>query len=510
MTKPEVPTVGAGITGPALAYRLPHNGYWPTVVEHARQLRSAGSATVVKAPAIPVAERTGILPQLREFATRNRTPTLPGPGGRRILQLPLTPDKAPTAEVTRADLPEVLHRPAQTETEAEAEFVSDDTDTAPDQDEDGEDVTFRRSAPRRFDSAVGADGTHSAVRRLLSGPEQQFTSGPGPHGATVPPEPDTVEDPSEKTIPTAPNRILLLHPSRTTPLAIFTFRTAQPAPHDRKNLTPHRQTMAGAYAGMQWRAPELVTALPDHPTPHFNPLTTLRIPSRSRGQALPPRDTAATAPPGDKSSTATAGAYTLTEEPAAQPSDPTHALTAHESHHPHEAGPRQRHITLPPRLIAPHTPARPGLAMRNTVGRTAGRTHRIATRETANRQTGPAPAAHRSERMPAAAPSRTGAAMSDAPGRRDRSSPMRQIACRRPHRRSRRSPRQWALPVTLPPPRATRRRSAGRTRRLEAPTAPPGHPSQACVPRCGNAGTTAPRAGTRCLVGEQAMAVLKV
>ncbi|MFE7434796.1 hypothetical protein ACFU78_17505, partial [Streptomyces tendae] len=228
---------------------------------------------VVKAPAIPVAERTGILPQLRELATRNRTPTLPGPGGRRILQLPLTPDKAPTAEVTRANLPEVLHRPAQTETEAEFVSVSDDTDTAPDQDEDGEDVTFRRSAPRRFDSTVGADGTHSAVRRLLSGPERQFTSGPGPHGATVPPEPDAIDDPSEMTMPAVSNRILLLHPSRTTPLAIFTFRTAQLAPHDRKNLTPHKQTMADAYAGMQWRAPELVTAPPlDHPALHFNPL----------------------------------------------------------------------------------------------------------------------------------------------------------------------------------------------------------------------------------------------
>ncbi|MGW0226517.1 FAD-dependent monooxygenase, partial [Streptomyces tendae] len=321
-------------------------------------------ATVVKAPAIPVAERTGILPQLRELATRNRTPPLPGPGGRRILQLPLAPDKAPTAEVTRANLPEVLHRPAQTETEAEFVSVSDDTDTSPDQDEDGEDVTFRRSAPRRFDSAVGADGTHSAVRRLLSGPERQFTSGPGPHGATVPPEPDAIDDPSEMTMPAVPNRILLLHPSRTTPLAIFTFRTAQLAPHDRKNLTPHKQTMADAYAGMQWRAPELVTAPLDHPALHFNPLTTLRIPSRSRGRAVPPRDTAAaTAPPGDKSSTATAGANALAEEPAAQPNDPTHALTAHDSHHPHEAGPRQRHITLPPRLIAP-TP-RPGQAALN-------------------------------------------------------------------------------------------------------------------------------------------------
>ncbi|WP_399921365.1 transposase [Streptomyces kanamyceticus] len=100
MKKPEVLIVGAGIAGPALAYWLSRTGYRPTVVEHARQLRSGGSAIVVKGPAIPVADRMGILPQLRGLATRNRSLPLLDPGGRRILQLPLTSDKAPTVPLT--------------------------------------------------------------------------------------------------------------------------------------------------------------------------------------------------------------------------------------------------------------------------------------------------------------------------------------------------------------------------------------------------------------------------
>ncbi|MEE4599624.1 monooxygenase, partial [Streptomyces sp. DSM 41524] len=85
-------------------------------------------------------------------------------------------------------------------------------------------------APRRFDLVVGADGMHSTVRRLVFGPERQFVSDLGLYGATVPLAPDAIEDPSEMTMLTAPNRMLVLHPSRTTPLAIFTFRAAQPAP----------------------------------------------------------------------------------------------------------------------------------------------------------------------------------------------------------------------------------------------------------------------------------------
>ncbi|GGV72734.1 oxidoreductase [Streptomyces longisporoflavus] len=384
MKKPDVLIVGAGIAGPALAYWLSRNGYRPTVVEHARQLRSGGSAIVVKGPAIPVAERMGILPQLRELATRNRSLTLLDPHGRRILQLPLTSQKNPTIEVTRADLSRVLHQSAHTG----AEFLFDDTITALEQDEGGVDVTFRRSAPRRFDLVVGADGMHSAVRRLVFGPERQYARPTGLYGATVPLEPGAVEDPSQMTMLTAPDRMLVLHPSRTTPLAIFTFRAAHPAPHDRKNTALHKQTVADAYAGLRWRAPELVTAFLDHPAPFFDPLTTLRMPTWSRGRIVLLGDAAAaTALLGDGSSMAMAGAHALAEQLAARPGDHTRAFTAYESRLRREVGPRQRRVGPLSRLLLPRT--RTGLAIRNaaarTINRTIARTNPTTTRQTATR-----------------------------------------------------------------------------------------------------------------------------
>ncbi|MFE6776362.1 FAD-dependent monooxygenase [Streptomyces sp. NPDC057702] len=380
MKKPEVLIVGAGIAGPAVAYWLARNGYRPTVVEHARHLRSGGSAIVVKGPAIPVADHMGILPGLRELATRNRSLTLLDPAGRRVLRLPLASDGARTVEVTRADLSEVLHRSAR----AEAEFLFDDTVTALDQDAGGVDVTFRRSAPRRFDLVVGADGAHSTVRRLVFGPERRFAGDLGLYNATVPLAPDAVEDPSEMTMLTAPNRMLVLHPSRTTPLAIFTFRAARPAPHDRKDLALHKRTVADAYADMRWRAPELVAAFLDHPAPFFDPVTTIRVPSWSRGRVVLLGDAAAaTALLGDGSSMAMAGAYALAEELAAHPGDHARAFAAYESRLRREIGPRQRRVGPLSRLLVPRTG--PGLAVRNAVGRAVGRTRRITSREPANR-----------------------------------------------------------------------------------------------------------------------------
>ncbi|MFJ4654476.1 FAD-dependent monooxygenase [Nocardia sp. NPDC088792] len=379
MKKPEVLIVGAGIAGPALAYWLARNGYRPTVVEHARQLRSGGSAIVVKGPAIPVAERMGILPQLRELATRNRSLTLLDPAGKPVLRLPSSSGGSPTVEVTRADLSEVLHRSVR----GDAEFVFDDTVTALDQDEGGVDVTFRRSAPRRFDLVVGTDGMHSAIRRLVFGPERQFVSDLGLYGATVPLEPDAIDDPSELTMLTVPNRMLVVHPSRTTPLAIFTFRAARPAPHDRKNIALHKQTVADAYADVRWRAPELVAAYLDHPAPFFDPLTTVRMPSWSRGRVVLLGDAAAaTALLGDGSSMATAGAYALAEELASHHGDHARAFATYESRLRREVRPRQRRVGLLSRLMVPST--RPGLVVRNTVSRAIGRANRITSRETAN------------------------------------------------------------------------------------------------------------------------------
>lgn len=282
--------------------------------------------------------------------------------------------------MTRADLSEVLHRSAR----GDAEFVFDDTVTALDQDEGGVDVTFRRSAPRRFDLVIGTDGMHSTVRRLVFGPERQFVRDLGLYGATVPLEPDAIDDPSELTMLTVPNRMLVVHPSRTTPLAIFTFRAARPAPHDRKNIALHKQTVADAYADVRWRAPELVAAYLDHPAPYFDPLTTVRMPSWSRGRVVLLGDAAAaTALLGDGSSMAMAGAYALAEELAAHHGDHARAFATYESRLRREVRPRQRRVGLLARLLVPST--RSGLVVRNTVGRAVGRTNGITSRETANR-----------------------------------------------------------------------------------------------------------------------------
>src|SRR5207247_1147509 len=85
-------------------------------------------------------------------------------------------------EVPRADLARILCAAARDD----AEFVYDDTVTRLNQDPGGVDVTFERGPGRRFDLVVGADGLHSAVRRLAFGPDRDFMRHLGVYVATTP------------------------------------------------------------------------------------------------------------------------------------------------------------------------------------------------------------------------------------------------------------------------------------------------------------------------------------
>ncbi|MCW2860805.1 MAG: putative oxidoreductase match, partial [Actinoallomurus sp.] len=163
---------GAGIAGSTLAYWLARHGFRPTVVEHARRMRSSGSPVDVRGPAVEVAERMGVLPRLRAAGTGVTGMRFVNAAGRRVggVGMRVVQGAAGEVEVPRGDLASILYEASRDH----AEFVFDDSIATLEQDEQGVDVTFGHARPRRFDLVVGADGLHSAVRLLAFGPESGF------------------------------------------------------------------------------------------------------------------------------------------------------------------------------------------------------------------------------------------------------------------------------------------------------------------------------------------------
>ncbi|MBO0679664.1 FAD-dependent monooxygenase [Mycolicibacterium sp. S2-37] len=165
---------GASVAGVSVAYWLARQGHSVTVVERHPQLRPGGQAIDVRGPALAVLDRMGLLEAVRARAIEFRGMSTVGADGAEISR---DTEKTatgglignPDVEVLRDDLVDVLY--AATEG---VEFVFGDTATAIDDSGDAVRVEFGGGSARDFDLVVGADGLHSAVRRLVFGPEDRY------------------------------------------------------------------------------------------------------------------------------------------------------------------------------------------------------------------------------------------------------------------------------------------------------------------------------------------------
>ena len=238
--------VGAGVAGSTAAYWLARHGMAVTVVERAAAERSSGSPVDVRGPAYGVAERMGVLPQLRAAATRATRFSAVDTRGRRIGWVPM--QLGGGIEIPRSDLVAVLADAGR----AAAEYLYCDSVTALVDDGNGVDVTFERAAPRRFDLVVGADGLHSRVRELVFG--TGFIHHMGLDVATVDLT-GAVDDERTVLIHNTPGRAAAVHPATGRGIAAFIFRSPEVPGLDHRDTARQRGIVAAAYAGMGWRVP---------------------------------------------------------------------------------------------------------------------------------------------------------------------------------------------------------------------------------------------------------------
>ena len=165
---------GAGIAGPTLAYWLAFYGFKPTLVERAPQLREGGYLIDFWGLGYDIAEKMGLLCELKHLAYRVEEVRFVDGRGRRVGGFGVDVFRKMTSgryiSLPRSSLEEVIYRTI----ESRCEIVFGDSVSEIENTHDGVTVRFERSPQRKFDLVVGADGLHSAVRRVVFGPESQF------------------------------------------------------------------------------------------------------------------------------------------------------------------------------------------------------------------------------------------------------------------------------------------------------------------------------------------------
>jgi 2-polyprenyl-6-methoxyphenol hydroxylase-like FAD-dependent oxidoreductase len=355
---------GAGIGGATLAALLGRAGHHATVVERDQGVRSSGNPVDVRQGAYRVAEQLGVLPHLQDVATRVRQLIFVDDAGQIVARMPTRQSPAHEVEVPRADLSAILVEAGQ----GDAEFLFDDMITQLHADDGGVDVIFDRAAPRRFDLVVGADGVHSAVRRLAFGPEADFVHHLGMYVATA-----DLEIPLERDdtviMHNKPRRAVALHPGTGSSLVAFMFRS--PAHIDHRDPEARLQLLVQVYRDHGWRTEELLADYLANDDVYFDSVSRIRMRSWSRGRVTLLGDAASCVSLfGDGSSSAIEGAATLAASLTSSPHDISAALTRYESAHRRVTRPRQRGVPIASHLLIPKT--RFGITLRDSALRLAG------------------------------------------------------------------------------------------------------------------------------------------
>ncbi|NUW33513.1 FAD-dependent monooxygenase [Nonomuraea sp. SMC257] len=365
-TNPSVLISGAGVGGPTLAYWLAEHGFRPTVVERAAGLRTSGNPVDVRGPAVQVVERMGLMERLREAATEVTAMRFVNDAGCEVGRVDMRAMQQAgggEVEVTRTDLARILHEASRDS----AEFLFDDTITSLTQDDDGVDVTFEKSAPRRFDLVIGADGLHSTTRRLAFGPEEEFVRHTGLYVATLQLD-DTAEQERDVVLHNAPGRLVSLHPVHGRTLAAFIFRGPAVEGFDHRDIAQHKRIVTDAYAGDGWRVPELLERVRAADDLWLDSVSQVRLDTWSSGRVALLGDAGSSVSLfGDGSTLAIAGAHTLAKELAATPGDHRSAFARYEAEHRTLVDPKQSHVQAAASMMVPAT--RAGIVTRNLATR---------------------------------------------------------------------------------------------------------------------------------------------
>jgi 2-polyprenyl-6-methoxyphenol hydroxylase-like FAD-dependent oxidoreductase len=273
---------GAGIAGPTLAFWLKAAGFEPTLIERAPGLRGGGYVIDFWGVGYDIAERMGLLAEINRNGYHVREMRIVDDDGRRLAGFgtrvfaELTSGRYVTLQ--RSCLSRLLFERVEG-----VESIFGDEIVAIEQQPDFVRIELKHAGPRRFDLLIGADGLHSAVRKLVFGPQAQFEQHLGYVVAAFEARGYRPRDEDVYLIHGQPGRMIgrfTLREDRSLFLLVFAAEEGSVP----ETLDAQKATLRKLYGRDGWECTKILAELDRTDELYFDRVSQIRMPSWSRGR----------------------------------------------------------------------------------------------------------------------------------------------------------------------------------------------------------------------------------
>lgn len=275
---------GIGIAGSTLAYWLGEHGFSPTLLERAPRLRTGGYVIDFWGLGYDIAERMGLLPDLKFEGYDIKELRLVDSLGRRVGGFGVDVFRALTGgryvSLPRGDLARMIYH----KIDGRYETIFGDSIASIEQ-SDGVQVAFEHSLARQFDLVVGADGLHSMVRELVFGSQDRFEKYLGYTVAAF--EVEGYRPRDERVYVShavAGKQVARFAMRDDRTLFLLVFAADQAAPIDAHDTQAHKAVLHTEFDRVGWECPQILAALNTCDELYFDHVSQIRMDAWTRGR----------------------------------------------------------------------------------------------------------------------------------------------------------------------------------------------------------------------------------